>query len=128
MNRPIAEDAFAGKGAAAAEAGADAPLDPAVERVRRKLLRFAIVNIGILFLALALVVAALAWRSVSAAKAPAAFVEAELALPQGAQVSSHAVSPTEISLFATLPNGAGAVFVFARADGRLVGRYAVTPR
>lgn len=125
MNRPIAEDAFAGKGT---PAGAEEPLDPAVERVRRKLLRFAIVNVGILFLALAIVVAALAWRTVSAAKDPEAFVQAELALPEGARISSHSVSPVEVSLLAALPDGTSAVFIFSRNDGRLVGRYAIAAR
>ena len=121
MNRPIAEEGLAGK-------SAEEPLDPAVERVRRKLLRFAIVNIGILFLALAIVVAALAWRTVSASKAPAVFTEAVLALPEGVRVSSQSVSPTEIALLATLPDGSDAVFIFARADGRLVGRYRLAAR
>lgn len=122
MNRPIAEDELSDK-------NSDRPLDPAVERVRRKLLRFAVVNIGILFAALAVVVAALAWRTVSApGAAPAGLVEASLALPQGGQVVSHAVSPGEVSLFAVLPDGSRALFVYARQDGRLVGRYAVAPQ
>jgi hypothetical protein len=117
MNRPIAEDELS-----------DKPLDPAVERVRRKLVRFAVINIGILLLALAVVIAALAWRTVSAARVPGETVEASLTLPRGARVVSHSLTPAEIALFAALPEGGSALFVFARADGRLVGRYPVSSR
>ena len=117
MNRGIADDELA-----------DKPLDPAVERVRRKLVRFAVINIGILFLALAAVVAALAWRSVSASRGPSELVEAQFVLPAGAQVVSQSLTPAEVSLLATLPDGTSALFVFARADGRLVGRYAIAAR
>ena len=41
------------------------PLDPAAERVRRKLVRFMAINLGILFLALMAVVAALVYKSMT---------------------------------------------------------------
>jgi hypothetical protein len=43
----------------------DEPLDPAVEKVRAKLMRFVVINLGILFLALMAVVGALVYRAVS---------------------------------------------------------------
>ena len=39
------------------------PLDPAVENVRRKLVRFIVINLGILFVALMAVVLALVYRA-----------------------------------------------------------------
>ena len=39
------------------------PLDPAVEKVRRKLVRFVAINLGLLFIALMAVVAALVYKS-----------------------------------------------------------------
>ncbi len=115
MNKPIAEDEFA-----------DKPLDPAVEKVRRKLVRFAVVNIGILFLALAAVVGALAWRTVSSAKAPSGpAVEAALLVPQGAQVLSQSIAPSEIALFLQGADGSRFVMVFDRANGRPLGRYGI---
>lgn len=119
MTRPIADDALE-----------DKPLDPAVERVRRKLMRFAVVNLLILFVALAAVVGALIWRTGSRDRAepsPGALVEAPLALPQGAQVLSHAVGEGEVSLLARLPDGRDALFVFDRANGAPIARYAIAP-
>jgi hypothetical protein len=40
----------------------DKPLDPAVDRVRRKLVRFMAINLGLLFLALMAVVLAIVYR------------------------------------------------------------------
>ena len=115
MNKLIAEDEFA-----------DKPLDPAVERVRRKLVRFAVINIGILFLALAAVVGALAWRTASGAKGTTGpTAEAALLVPQGAQVLSQSISPSEISLFLQGADGSRFVMVFERANGRLLGRYGI---
>lgn len=114
MNRPIAEEDLA-----------DKPLDPAVERVRAKLVRFAVINIGILLLALAIVVAALAWRTASRTGMDGEMVEAALALPPGAEVLSQSVSPQEIALDVRHAGGAREILVYARRDGRLVGRYRV---
>lgn len=93
-------------------------------------MRFAVVNLLILFVALAAVVGALIWRtgrSDRAGTSPGALVEAPLALPAGAQVLSHAVGEAEVSLLARLPDGRDALFVFSRANGALVGRYPVAP-
>ena len=43
------------------------PLDPAVEKVRRKLVRFVAINLGLLFIALMAVVGALVYKSRTAA-------------------------------------------------------------
>ena len=47
------------------------PLDPAVEKVRRKLVRFVAINLGLLFVALMAVVAALVYKSRTASAAGA---------------------------------------------------------
>jgi hypothetical protein len=39
------------------------PLDPAVEKVRRKLVRFVAINLGLLFLALMAVLAAVVYKT-----------------------------------------------------------------
>lgn len=119
MTRPIADHEIE-----------DKPLDPAVERVRRKLVRFAVVNLLILFAALAAVVGALIWRTGSrdrAAESPGGFVEAPLAVPAGAQVLSHAAGEREVSLLLRLPDGRDALYVFSRANGAPVARHVIAP-
>ena len=85
------------------------PLDPAVERVRRKLVRFIAINLGILFFALMAVVAALVYRATRVETPPAAPVSelpaatgapvyGEITLPRGARLVSQALSGGRLSL------------------------------
>ncbi|RVC34689.1 fimbrial protein, partial [Mesorhizobium sp. M7A.F.Ca.CA.004.04.2.1] len=46
-----------------AEEDQDKPLDPEVEKVRRKLVRFVGINLGLLFLALMVVIGALVYKA-----------------------------------------------------------------
>lgn len=111
------------------------PLDPAVERVRRKLVRFVAINLGLLFLALMAVVVAIVYRAsrtetppVAAAPelplpAEGATAYSEIMLPQGARIVSHSLSGGRLSLHAQLADGAGVIFVYDMAQGRMVGRF-----
>ncbi len=110
------------------------PLDPAVERVRRKLVRFIAINLGILFFALMAVVAALVYRATRVETPPAAPVSelpaatgapvyGEITLPRGARLVSQALSGGRLSLHVELADGGSAIFVYDTAQGRMVGRF-----
>lgn len=108
----------------------DKPLDPAVERVRRKLVRFVAINLGLLFAAVMVVLAALVYKSFRAPSpgAAGALAEAEIALPAGARMIGHGFSDGLISVDAELAGGGRAIFLFDVAAGRIVGRYSVTAK
>src|SRR5690606_29941020 len=86
------------------------PPDPAVERVRGKLVRFMIINLGLLFLALMAVVIAIVYRSgsrqappVAAAPelplpAPGEVLGGDIVLPEGARIAGHALFGNRVSL------------------------------
>lgn len=111
------------------------PLDPAVERVRRKLVRFVAINLGLLFLALMAVVAAIVYRANRKESPPAApatelpvpaegvLLEGTIALPEGARVVGHAFSGSRLSLHAVLAGGGQAIFVYDIGEARLIGRF-----
>lgn len=111
------------------------PLDPAVERVRRKLVRFVAINLGLLFLALMAVVAAIVYRAgrietppaiaISELPAPDDGVVAhgQIALPEGAHVLGHALSGGRLSLQVELAGGVRAIFVYDMAQARMIGRF-----
>ncbi len=113
------------------------PLDPAVERVRRKLVRFVAINLGLLFLALMAVVVAIVYRAsrveepvpaaVSELPRPAdgTVLEGEIALPRGARIVSHALSGGVISLQLELPDGGRSILLYDTTRGAPVGRFAV---
>jgi hypothetical protein len=112
------------------------PLDPAVERVRRKLVRFVAINLGLLFVALMAVVAALVYKSgwsepqtpvLSAVPSPAegGVLAGDIVLPAGAKLLSHSLSGNRLALDAELADGSRAIFLYDIAGQRVVGRFAV---
>ena len=114
------------------------PLDPAVEKVRRKLVRFVAINLGLLFLALMAVAAAIVYKSRSgdapAAEAalpsgePGTVLEGEIALPAGAKVLSQSLSGTNLSLDVELAGGSRMIVLYDLAGRRTIGRYAIRPQ
>ncbi|RUW30953.1 MULTISPECIES: fimbrial protein [unclassified Mesorhizobium] len=124
MARPIAEE------------DEEKPLDPAAEKVRRKLIRFMIVNLGLLFLALMVVIGALVYKARNApgaGSAPAGEVQApagaplggDIVLPVGAKVVSQSLSGNRLSIDAELADGSHAIFVYDIAERRMIGQFAI---
>ncbi len=114
------------------------PLDPAVENVRRKLVRFVAINIGLLFIALMAVVGALVYKSVtmtppadSAAgievPSPEGVAEGQIPVPSGARIVSQSLSGNRISLSLELSDGSRSIYLYDVAQRRIVGRFAVVP-
>ena len=124
MARPIAEE------------DEEKPLDPAAENVRRKLVRFMIVNLGLLFLALMVVIGALVYKArnaPAAGPAPAGDVQApagtplsgDIVLPVGAKVISQSLSGNRLSIDAELADGSRSIFVYDIAERRVIGQFAI---
>lgn len=118
----------------------DKPLDPAVDNVRRKLVRFMAVNLGLLFLALIVVIGALVYKSRTAQpQAPVAGSEipvpatgaplaGDIVLPVGARIVSQSLSGNRVAIDAELADGGREIFVYDLAAQRLVGRFAIRNR
>jgi hypothetical protein len=104
------------------------PLDPAAERVRRKLVRFMAINLGLLFTAVIVVLAAVVYKSTRTPVASGSLVEAEIALPMGARMVGHGFSQGTISIDAELADGSRTIFLYDVAAQKIVGRYAVTAK
>lgn len=116
----------------------DKPLDPHVESVRRKLIRFMAINLGLLFLALMVVIAALVYKSRNAAppSPPAGEIPlpegspltGDIVLPVGSRIVSQSLSGNRIAIDAELSDGSRAIFVYDIAEKRIVGQFAVRTR
>lgn len=112
------------------------PLDPAAERVRRKLVRFVAVNLGLLFFAVMAVLVAVVYKSfdggtpaeaVSEIREPdGAALELDLPLPAGAKVLGHALSGNRISLDLELADGRRSLLIYDVAARRVVARIALS--
>jgi len=122
MTRPLAEE------------DEEKPLDPAAENVRRKLVRFMMINLGILFLAVMVVIAALVYKMNKApGTAPVADVQvpagaalsSDIVLPVGAKVVSQSLSGNRLSIDAELADGSHAIFLYDIAERRVIGQFAI---
>ena len=112
------------------------PLDPEIEKVRGRLIRFMAINLGLLLLALMVVIAAIVYKSRKAApvnpplasdiQVPGGEPLAEdIVLPVGAKVISQSLSGNRISIDAELADGSRAIFVYDMAERRMIGRFAI---
>ncbi|TJV13262.1 fimbrial protein [Mesorhizobium sp.] len=122
-----------------AEEDQEKPLDPEVEKVRRKLVRFVGINLGLLFLALMVVIGALVYkaRNAPATSPPLAgdiqtpageLASGDILLPVGAKVVSQSLSGNHVSIDAELTDGGRAIFIYDIAERRLIGRFAIRNR
>jgi len=115
------------------------PLDPNIENVRRKMLRFMGINLGLLVLALIVVVAALVYKARKTASPPPAAANeipvpagspltGEIVLPAGSKIVSQSLSGSRLSIDAELSDGSRVIFVYDTAERRIVGQFAVRNR
>jgi hypothetical protein len=112
------------------------PLDPEVEKVRKKLVRFVAINLGLLFLALMVVIGALVYKARNAPPAnpplagdiqvPAGEpVSGNIVLPVGAKVISQSLSGNRVSIDTELADGSRAIFVYDITERRIIGRLSI---
>jgi hypothetical protein len=136
MTRPHADEDNLATEATPAGKGTETPLDPHVENVRKKLIRFMGVNLGLLFLALMVVIGAIVYKSRNApAPTPPLAGEiqvpageplaGDIVLPVGAKVVSQSLSGNRLSIDAELADGGRVLFVYDMAERRIVGRFSI---
>lgn len=117
------------------------PLDPALERVRRKLLRLLVISIGIMFTGLMAVLIAIVYKITSGSPGagqtprPAMAVRlpgddsvltGNIVLAAGARVISQTVSGSQLSVLTEGPDGGQAIMVYDMNSGRVIARFTIT--
>lgn len=103
----------------------DEVLDPAVERIRVKLMRLMLLAVGTLLLGLIAVFAAFLYRSTESPSSAAG--EAEIKLLPGASVRSTALSESGILVTIDLPDGSVDLVVLDSRNGELRSRTRLVP-
>jgi hypothetical protein len=114
------------------------PLDPAMEKVRRKMIRLLGVSIGVMMAGLMAVLFAIVYKMNGAGKAPSAIASTpstgaiagagEIVLPAGAYMNSHSLSGDRLSLDVTLKGGAREIQIFDMTRRQIVARFAVVSK
>lgn len=118
------------------DAEEEMPLDPALERVRRKMMRLMFVSIGIMMVGLMAVLAAIVYKAgkslpatVSASSSAGVPVEpgfeGRIALPQGAEIVSTALDGDHVLLQLQLAQGTKQILVYSLSGNRIIARLAV---
>ncbi|HEX2018902.1 MAG TPA: fimbrial protein [Aurantimonas sp.] len=102
---------------------AEEPLDPAVERLRRKMVRLLAVSIGVMMIGVMAVLAAVVYKAVGSG-GPAATEGAEiaLALPAGAEILSLSLDGDRALVHASVAE-ANRMYLISLADGRILATY-----
>jgi hypothetical protein len=113
----------------------EAPLDPAAERLRRKLARLVLVSGGIMFAGLIAVFAAIVYRlgmldAIPGARsgAPAGLVRAQIAVPAGATLLSADIDGARALLAVAAADGSTELLHVDLATGAVLGRYSLRPQ
>lgn len=108
------------------------PLDPAMERVRRKMIRLQLVSAGVMFISLMAVLGAVVYKATrvsgpeTASPAIASGVPSgetlrrTVALPAGFTVENTALSGPQMLVYGRLPDGTRKALVVDIASGQLV--------
>lgn len=118
------------------------PLDPAMERVRRKMIRLLAVSIGVMLIGLMAVLAAVVYKinkapdtpeqedlrsdipgqSVVLKEEPFKMVESRITLAEGTRLLSQSLSGNMISLETLLPDGGTEIIVYDFKESRITAR------
>ncbi len=114
------------------------PLDPLVEKVRRRMVRLLIVSIGIMMIGLMAVLGAIVYKinqggenkspEVAGSAAPMAVdsgstIEQQISLPQGSRVISTSLAGNRILLRLELRDEKRQLLVFDMLSSRIIARY-----
>lgn len=100
----------------------EAPLDPAVERVRVKLARLLVGSIGVMVLGLLAVLFAILYKLGTFGDPAGTRIDAIAEIPTGAQVVSSAVSDDTLAVTVRMPGGAQEIRLFRLPGGEPSGR------
>ena len=105
------------------ELAEEAPLDPAAERVRRKMVRLLAVSMGIMFIGVFAVLAAVVWQIGESAQTR--FEAGEVVTPQGFVIEESDVSDASLMLRGTDSDGAALILIYDRQSGALLRSFSV---
>ena len=115
------------------------PLDPDMEKVRRKMVRLLAVSIGVMFIGLMAVLGAIVYKFTQSGETTAvagssmvvpsdAPVEAVAALPAGFVIESVSLDEARVGFFGRASDGSRRLIIHDTSTGRIVGDIVVISR
>jgi hypothetical protein len=115
----------------------DVPLDPAMERVRRKMVRLLMISIGVMMAGVMAVLFGIVYKVNHKSAVPVSAsqfnipqgtdeITGIIALPAGAHINGHSFSGNQIVIDMTLRDGKREMTVFDMGQGRIIAHYTLT--
>jgi hypothetical protein len=116
------------------------PLDPAMERVRRKMVRLLVISIGVMMAGLMAVLYTLVHKiserpikavaplvgEVGFVAIPGKEIDGTIALPTGAQINNQSLSGSRVLMDVTLTDGKRQTIIYDVIEQRIIARLDVT--
>lgn len=113
----------------------EAPLDPATERLRRKMVRLLAVSISIMMIGLMAVLGAIVYRisnsgeaspeAAGSGEAVSALIEGRIEINPGARIISTALDGNRVLLHIRGSDGVQTLLVYGLAEDRVIARIAI---
>lgn len=112
------------------------PLDPATEKLRRKMVRLLAVSIGVMMVGVMAVLGAIvykindsgrqdAMREAGSAPLPYENLEGRIDLPDRAEIVSASLDADRVLLQLKMPDGASSLVVYSLERNRIIARVAI---
>lgn len=112
------------------------PLDPATEKLRRKMVRLLAVSIGVMMVGVMAVLGAIvykindsgrqdAMREAGSAPLPYENLEGRIDLPDRAEIVSASLDADRVLLQVRMPDGASSLLVYSLERNRIIARVAI---
>lgn len=101
------------------------PLDPAMEKVRRKMVRLLAVSIGTLLIGLMAVLGAIVYKAGGGSDVPSEAYRASLDVPDGFEVRQANYGDGRILIFGSDGSGMERILIYDLASGGLVADHVV---
>ena len=95
----------------------DEPLDPEIERIRRKLSRLMVLGIGTLLIGVLAVFGVILYRSADGASTPVASGDARVPLVAGARLEDASLAANGLLLRIAMPDGSTQLLILDPASG-----------
>ena len=107
---------------------ADAPLDPATERLRRKMVRLLGVSIGVMLVGVMAVLIAVVYRASETEAVLEEGASVPIALPTAGEIVETALDGDRFLIRVAAPGGEMELFVVDRNSGAILSRHPLTQR
>jgi hypothetical protein len=106
----------------------DKPLDPAIERIRRRMMRLMLVSVGIMVIGIMAVLYGIVFKLTTRGDAEGPAFDVLVPLPQGGRILSTTLAGDRLSVLIEDEAGLQSLLVLDARTGKQLGRFTFSAR